>query len=99
MKKQRFYSLIAIIAVIAMFASTATCFAFFSADSGVRNVSISEATGDDEIEKLMNELNALYDEYNTKLALNDTKAAEEVRAKIELKKAEVDKQMGVTAIA
>lgn len=63
------------------------------------NAAISEATGDDEIEKLMNELNALYDEYNTKLALNDTEAADEVRAKIELKKAEVDKQMGVTAIA
>lgn len=45
MKKQRFYSLIAIIAVIAMFASTATCFAFFSADSGVRNAAVSEATG------------------------------------------------------
>jgi len=62
------------------------------------NTSIAEATGDDDIEKIMGELNKLYDEYNTKLALNDTKAAEEVRAKIELKKAEMDKQMGVAAI-
>ena len=63
------------------------------------NASIAEATGDDEIERLMGELNALYDEYNTKLALNDTKAADEIRAKIELKKAEMDRQMGVTSIA
>ncbi len=45
MRILRAYRIIALIAVIAMFASTATCFAFFSADSGVRNVSISEATG------------------------------------------------------
>ena len=62
------------------------------------NASIAEATGDDEIEKLMGELNALYDDYNTKLALNDTKAAEEVKVKIELTKAEMDKQMGVAAL-
>ncbi|MBQ7179178.1 MAG: hypothetical protein IJS08_17310 [Victivallales bacterium] len=60
--------------------------------------SISQATGDDEIEKLMSELNELYDEYNTKLAMNDTQAADEVRVKIELKKAEMDKQMGVKAL-
>lgn len=63
------------------------------------STSISEATGDDEIEKLMNELNALYDDYNTKLALNDQKGADEVRAKIDLKKAEMDKQMGIAALA
>lgn len=61
--------------------------------------SISEATGDDEIEKIMTELNALYDEYNEKLAQNDTVAAETVRTKIEQKKAEMDKQMGVAALA
>ena len=63
------------------------------------NSSISESMGNDDIEKLMGELNALYDEYNTKLALNETKAAEEIRVKIELKKAEMDQQMGVTSIA
>ena len=64
----------------------------------VANRDVTSMTGDDEIETLMAELNKLYDEYNTKLALNDTKAAEEVRAKIELKKAEMDKQMGVAVI-
>ena len=64
----------------------------------VANRDVTSMTGDDEIETLMGELNKLYDEYNTKLALNDTKAAEEVRAKIELKKAEMDKQMGVAVI-
>ena len=62
------------------------------------NKDVSSTTGDDEIETLMGELNKLYDEYNTKLAMNDTAAAEEVRAKIELKKAEMDKQMGVAVI-
>ncbi len=62
------------------------------------NVTISQGTGDDEIEKLMGELNALYDEYNTKLAMNDTQAVDELRAKIELKKAEMDKQMGINTI-
>ena len=62
------------------------------------NDAVRETTGDDEIEKLMADLNALYDEYNTKLAMNDTKAADEIRAKIELKKAEMDKQMGVAVL-
>ena len=60
--------------------------------------SLAESTGEDEIEKLMGELNALYDEYNTKLALDDKKAVDELRTKIELKKAEMDKQMGISAI-
>jgi len=63
------------------------------------NKSISAENEDQEIEKLMNDLNGLYDEYNTKLALNDTQAAEEVKRRIELKKAEVDKQMGIASIA
>jgi hypothetical protein len=63
------------------------------------NDAVRETTGDDEIEKLMADLNALYDEYNTKLAMNDAKAADEVRAKIELKKAEMDRQMGVAVPA
>ena len=60
---------------------------------------IATENGDQEIEKLMNDLNALYDEYNTKLALNDTTAVEEVKRRIEQKKAEVDKQMGIASIA
>ena len=48
---------------------------------------------------MLNELNALYDDYNTKLALNDQKGADDVRAKIDLKKAEMDKQMGIVALA
>lgn len=63
------------------------------------NDAVRESTGDDDIEKLMAELNALYDEYNTKLAMNDTKAADEVREKIEQKKAEMDKQMGIATLA
>lgn len=63
------------------------------------NAAITEATGDAELETLMGELNALYDEYNTQVALNDTSAAEDILSKIELKKAEVDKQMGVAALA
>lgn len=63
------------------------------------NKSISAESEDQEIEKLMSDLNGLYDEYNTKLALNDTQAAEEVKRRIELKKAEVDKQMGIASIA
>ena len=62
------------------------------------NDAVRETTGDEDIEKLMADLNALYDEYNTKLAMNDTKAADEIRAKIELKKAEMDKQMGVAVL-
>lgn len=63
------------------------------------NEAISDATGNDEIEKLMSELNALYDEYNTKLAMNDTAGADEIKMKIEVKKAEMDKQMGIAALA
>ena len=63
------------------------------------NKTVGAETGTDDIDKLMDELNALYDEYVTKLALNDAKAAEEVRAKIELKKAEMDKQTGVIPVA
>ena len=62
------------------------------------NDAVRESTGDEDIEKLMSELNSLYDEYNMKLAMNDTKAADEVRAKIEVKKAEMDKQMGVSVL-
>ena len=62
------------------------------------NDAVRETTGDEDIEKLMADLNVLYDEYNTKLAMNDTKAADEIRAKIELKKAEMDKQMGVAVL-
>lgn len=63
------------------------------------NEAITEVTGDDAIEALVDELNALYDEYNTKVAMSDASAAEEVRAKIELKKAEMDKQMGIASLA
>ena len=63
------------------------------------NTALAAENGDQEIDKLMDELNALYDEYNTKLALNDTKALEEVKLRIEQKKAEVDKQMGISSIA
>ena len=62
------------------------------------NDAVRESTGDEDIEKLMSELNSLYDEYNMKLAMNDAKAPHEVRAKIEIKKAEMDKQMGVAVL-
>lgn len=62
------------------------------------NSAISDATGDSEIEKLVSELNSLYDEYNTKLAMNENEAAEQVREKIQLKQAEIDRQTGATAL-
>lgn len=64
------------------------------------NEQIATATGDDgEIDKLMDELNRLYDEYNTKVALNDTAGADEIKVKIEVKKAEMNKQMGLADLA
>lgn len=62
------------------------------------NAAISDATGDSEIEKLVSELNSLYDEYNTKLAMNDDEAAEQVREKIQLKQAEIDRQTGASVL-
>jgi len=59
------------------------------------NEAITDATGDDEIEKIMDELNKLYDEYNTKVAMNDTEGASAIKVKIEVKKAEMNKQMGL----
>lgn len=58
------------------------------------NSAISDTTGDSEIEKLISELNSLYDDYNTKLAMNDSEAAAHVQEKIQLKQAEIDKKTG-----
>ena len=59
-------------------------------------ISIDEINS--EIEKLVSELNSLYDEYNTKLAMNDDEAAEQVREKIQLKQAEIDRQTGASVL-
>lgn len=56
------------------------------------------SVNDDEIEKMMQDLNKLYEDYNTKVAMNDKAAADKVMLDIEAKKAEMDKQMGLGSL-
>lgn len=52
----------------------------------------------DEITPLMDDLNKLYDEYNDKKALKDEAGASEVQARIDAKRLEIDRKMGVGAL-
>ncbi len=60
--------------------------------------SILTAEEDDGIDAIMAELNGLYDEYNEKVAMNDAAGAESVKAKIDEKRAEMDKQVGMAFV-
>ena len=62
------------------------------------NKAITPEEEDDGIDAMMSELNDLYDEYNEKVAMNDAAGAEAVRAKIDEKRAEMDRQVGMAAV-
>ena len=58
-----------------------------------------EEEEEDGINTVMQELNALYDQYNEKLALNDTAGADAIKQQIDEKQAEMDKQIGMETLS